>query len=118
MNDNLFLNFKMVNFTEILFLEMDTASFTGLLKTILYFIVGYYIFKFLVRMFFPIVVRKVVSKAEESFKQQYQSQQQNYTTTSQQNRPSRDEIVSDTAKSNNPKSTKKVGEYVDYEEIE
>ena len=113
MNDNLFLNCKLVNFTEILFLEMDTASFTGLLKAILYLVIGYYIFKFLVRLFFPIVVRKVVSKAEESFKQQYQSQQQNYTTNSQQNRPNRDEIVSDTAKSNNPKSTKKVGEYVD-----
>lgn len=93
---------------------MDTASFTGLIKVIVYFIIGYYVIKFLARLFFPIVIRKVVSKAEESFKQQYQNQQSN----SNQNRPSRDEIVFDTAKSNNPKSTKKVGEYVDYEEIE
>ena len=96
---------------------METASFTGLLKVILYFIVGYYIVKFLARLFFPIVIRKVVSKAEQSFRDQYQSQQQsNYTAPN--SRSSRDEIVSDTAKSNNPKSTKKVGEYVDYEEIE
>ncbi|WP_396178526.1 DUF4834 family protein [Flavobacterium sp.] len=96
---------------------METASFTGLLKVILYFIVGYYIVKFLARLLFPIVVRKVVSKAEQSFKQQYQSQYNNDYTT-QQNRSSKDEIVSDTAKFTNPKSTKKVGEYVDYEEIE
>lgn len=96
---------------------METASFTGLIKTIFYFVIGYYIVKFLLRLFFPIVIRKVVSKAEESFKQQYQSQQNN-TYTSQQTRSNRDEIVSDTAKSNNPTSSKKVGEYVDYEEIE
>lgn len=97
---------------------MDTASFTGLIKLLLYFIIGYYVIKFLVRLFFPIVIRKVVSKAEESFKQQYQSSQQNQQYNANQNRPTRDEIVYDTAKSNNPKSTKKVGEYVDYEEIE
>ncbi len=74
--------------------------------------------KFLVRLFFPIVVRKVVSKAEESFKQQYQSAQQNYNYKTQENRSFKDEIISETGKSNNPKSTKKVGDYVDYEEIE
>lgn len=116
MNDNLLLKIKMANFGKILFLEMDTASSTGLIKTIVFIIIGYYVVKFLARLFFPIVVRKVVSKAEESFKQQYQSSQQNYNA--QQNRTSRDEIVVDTAKSNNPKATKKVGEYVDYEEIE
>lgn len=118
MKHNLFLNCKMVNFDEILFLKMDTASFTGLIKILFYFIIGYYIVKFLVRLFFPIVIRKVVSKAEESFKQQYQTNYQNQQHTSNQNRSSRDEIVSETAKFNNPKSTKKVGEYVDYEEIE
>ena len=97
---------------------MDTASFSGLIKTIAYIIVAYYVVKFLARLFFPIVVRKVVSKAEQTFQQQYQSNQQNYNYNSQRNTSSRDEIVSDTAKSNNPKSTKKVGEYVDYEEIE
>ena len=95
---------------------MDTASFTGLIKTLAYFVIAYYVIKFLARLFFPIVLRKVVSKAEESFRQQYQSNQQNPNFN--QNRQSRDEIVVDTAKSNNPKSTKKVGEYVDYEEIE
>jgi hypothetical protein len=97
---------------------METASFTGLIKTLFYFAAAYYVIKFLARLLFPIVIRKVVSKAEESFKQHYQSQQQNDPQNTQQNRTTRDEIVSDTATSNNPKSTKKVGEYVDYEEIE
>lgn len=97
---------------------METASLTGAFKVILYFVIGYYVIKFLARLFFPIVIRKVVSKAEESFKQQYQSQQQRNDPSSWQKRPDHQEIVSDTAKSNHPKSTKKVGDYVDYEEIE
>ena len=96
---------------------MDTASAAGLIKTIVYIIVGYYVIKFLARLLFPVVVRKVVSKAEESFKQQYQANQQHYNYHTKQ-QTSKDEIILDTARSNNPKSTKKVGEYVDYEEIE
>ena len=46
---------------------MDTSSAAGLIKTIVYIIVGYYVIKFLARLLFPVVVRKVVSKAEESF---------------------------------------------------
>ncbi len=97
---------------------METASSSGLIKTIVFIIIGYYAVKFLARLFFPIVVRKVVSKAEESIREQYQSQQQNRTTGAQQNRTIKDEILFDNATSANPKSTKKVGEYVDYEEIE
>lgn len=118
MNDNLNLNFKKVKFVKILFVEMDTASSTGLIKTIVFIILAYYAVKFFIRLFFPIVVRKVVSKAEESFREQYQSNQQNNNYTSQQKRSFRDEIIVETAKSNNPRSTKKVGEYVEYEEIE
>ena len=118
MNDNLFLKFKLTNFEKNLFFEMDTASSTGLIKTIVYIIIGYYAIKFIARLLFPVVIRKVVSKAEESFKQQYQSNQQNYNYNTQQQRAQKDEIILETVKSNNPKSTKKVGEYVDYEEIE
>jgi uncharacterized membrane protein len=117
MNDNLFLNSKLVIFDPHLFLKMDTASSTGLIKIIVFIIIGYYAVKFLARLFFPILIRKVVSKAEASFKQQYQTQQQNSGYTSKENR-SGNEIISETENSNNPKSTKKVGEYVDYEEIE
>lgn len=90
---------------------METASFTGLLKTILYVLAFYYAFKFLARLFLPVLVKKAVEKAGENFQQQarqYQSYQQ---------APS-DEISYDSSKSSKPRETKKVGEYVDYEEIE
>ena len=91
---------------------MDTASFTGLLETIMYIIVIYYVIKFLSRLFLPVIVNNVVQKAEESFRQHYNQQHKNYHSHNQ------DEIIYDTQKSTKPRETKKVGEYVDFEEID
>ena len=81
---------------------METASFNGLLKAILYILAFYYIIKFLARLFLPVIAKKVVEKASEQF-QQAQQQQQNQT----QNRATE-----------KPKEKKIVGDYVDFEEIE
>ena len=92
---------------------MQTASFTGFVETIFYIVAFYYIFKFLAKLFLPVLVKKAVEKAGQNFQQQYQSQNyQKYNTSS------RDEIISDNVKTDKPRETKKVGEYVDYEEIE
>ena len=94
---------------------MQTASFSGFIKAIFYMIAFYYIFKFLAKLFLPIVVKKVVEKAGQNFqKQQQESSQQ----TTWKKTPSNDEIIIDTANSKNPRETKKVGDYVDYEEID
>ena len=50
MKDNLFLNCKLVNFDKILFLKMETASFTGLIKILLYIIIVYYINQYLLEL--------------------------------------------------------------------
>ena len=94
---------------------MQTASFTGFIETLFYIIAFYYIFKFLARLFLPLVVKKVVEKAGQNFQQQYTQQQQQSTW---RKTSSNDEIIIDTANSKNPRETKKVGEYVDYEEID
>jgi hypothetical protein len=59
------------------------------------------------------MVKKVVEKAGANFQQQYQSYGNQNTNSS-----NRDEIIYDTAKTSKPRETKKVGEYVDYEELE
>jgi hypothetical protein len=82
---------------------METASMPGFLKTILYIIAFYYIFKFLARLFLPVIAKKVVEKAS----QQYQQQQQNYQ---QKNNTPADTFEK-------PKEKKVVGEYIDFEEI-
>ncbi len=88
------------------------ASFSGILKTIFYILAFYYIFKFLARLLLPIMVKKVVEKAGENYQRQYQSNY-NSNTNHQQ-----DEFVTSTSKSNKPRETKKVGEYIDYEELD
>ena len=93
---------------------MQEASFSGFLKAIFYIIAFYYIFKFLARLFLPILVKKAVEKAGANF----QKQQQNSQDNSWQKRPNNDEVIIDTANAKKSRETKKVGEYVDYEEID
>ena len=55
------------------------------------------------KLFLPVMARKVVEKANKQFQQQYQ---QNTNTHSQNKQEDK------------PKETKNVGEYIDYEEVE
>jgi Domain of unknown function (DUF4834) len=93
---------------------MQTASFTGFIETILYIMAFYYIFKFLAKLFLPHLIKKVVQKAGENL----HKQQQNYQNTTWQETKSADEVIYNTTKNKNPRETQKVGEYVDYEELE
>lgn len=96
-------------------LIMQTASFSGFIEMVFFMIAFYYIFKFLARLFLPLLVKKVVEKAGQNFQQQQQQYNQQSTWRRTSNS---DEIIIDTANSKNPRETKKVGDYVDYEEIE
>ena len=93
---------------------MQEASFSGFIKALFYILAFYYIFKFLARLFLPVLVKKVVKKAGENF----QKQQQNAQGNSWQKTPNNDEVIIDTANAKKPRETKKVGDYVDYEEID
>lgn len=94
---------------------MQEASFSGLMKAIFYMIAFYYIFKFLARIFLPVLVKKAVEKAGENFQRQQQYSQDN---TWQQTHVNTDEIIINTANAKKPRETKKIGDYVDYEEID
>jgi hypothetical protein len=94
---------------------MQEASFSGLLKTIMWVIAFYYIFKFLAKIFLPVLVKKAVEKAGENFQRQQTYSQNN---TWQKTQVNNDEIIINTANAKNPRETKKVGDYVDYEEID
>ena len=93
---------------------MQTASFSGFIRTIFYILIIYYILKFLARLFLPLLVKKVVEKAGENF----QKQQQNSQDNSWKKTPNNDEIIYNATNAKNPHETKKVGDYVDYEEID
>ena len=74
----------------------------------------YYIFKFLARLFLPLLVKKAVEKAGENFKKHQQYSQDTTWKKTHNN----EEIIYKETTSKNPRETKKVGDYVDYEEID
>lgn len=84
---------------------MQEASIPGFIRVILWIIAIYYIFKFLARLFLPVMMRKMVEKAQEQFNQQHQNQ---FDTNNNPNSTS----------SEKPKEKKVVGEYIDYEEVD
>jgi hypothetical protein len=93
---------------------MQTASFTGFIRIVFYILMFYYVFKFLAKLFLPLLVKKVVQKAGENFQQQQQRSQ----GTSGDKTATEEEVIYNTKNDKNPRETKKVGEYVDYEEID
>jgi len=90
---------------------MQNAGFNSFIRILLIIFIMYYILKFLAKIFLPIILKKVVEKAGQNF-------QQHGSNHNAQNTQSHDEIIIDSSKPKNRKETKKVGEYVDYEEID
>lgn len=85
---------------------MHEASFTSVIRTILIIALFYYGFKILFRIFFPFLVTYLLKKTGSAFEQQFKNQQQqkqSYTTQKEEPKVSQ---------------KPKVGEYIDYEEIE
>ncbi|TDU39946.1 uncharacterized protein DUF4834 [Gelidibacter sediminis] len=91
---------------------MQVASFTGFLRTILIIMLVWYGVKILMRFFAPYVVRYMSKKMQERFSGQFQQEQE------AKNRPKEGETIIDKIPERRQTSDKKVGEYVDYEEID
>jgi len=81
---------------------MQEASFRNIIYTLFWIVVIYYALKFLAKLLLPIMAKKVVEKAEQQFRNQHEQYQ-----NAQQSK-----------KDTKPKESKKVGDYIDYEEIE
>ena len=90
---------------------METASFTGLLRTYSGLFLFTTLLKFLMRLLAPYLFQQVVKKAEQNFKQQQQNYQQTINNI-------RNKTNSRLPKNEMPREKKKVGEYIDFEEIE
>jgi hypothetical protein len=86
---------------------MQEASFNGFFKTLIYIIGFYYLVKILARFFLPILMKNMVNKAQENFNKAQNNSSSNYGASS-----------NTSSKKENPKPTKQVGEYIDYEEVE
>lgn len=91
---------------------MQMASFVGFLRTILIVLLVYYGAKIVMRLFAPYLVRYMSKKMQERYGGQFQQRQEDI------NRPRDGETVIDKMPKQTESSDKKVGEYIDFEEID
>ena len=87
----------------------------GFLRTIVFIIAFYYLFKIVGRLLRPYLIKYINKKAQERFGGQFQNQQQQ---TYQGKRPKEGETVIDKMPNSSKKSNNDVGEYVDFEEVD
>ncbi len=90
---------------------MQEASIPGFLRTILIIILIYYGVKFIGKYLLPIFFTKIVRNFEDKVKQQ-----QGYQEPPEQTREG--ETIIDKAPPQPKETNKKVGEYIDFEEVD
>jgi len=85
------------------------------LKTLIIIVAIWYFFKFAFRFFGPILIKKAINKAEQSFQQRAQD----YYNQNSQEEESYSNRGNQSKKFDNgiPREKKKVGEYIEFEEI-
>jgi hypothetical protein len=83
------------------------------MRTILIILLVYFGFKILARLFAPLIIKKAAQKFEGQFGGFQNSNQQR-----QEQKQREGETVIDKMPNQNKSSNEKVGEYIDYEEIE
>jgi hypothetical protein len=90
---------------------MHEASFESILKTVLIILLIYFGFKIFIKWFGPLILKWFLKRMGQKFQQQFNS-----PNPPKPSNKGKVEIKSDLPKSG--KSNKKVGEYIDFEEIE
>lgn len=78
-----------------------------LLRTIVIIMAVYYIGKFLMRIFAPMLMKYAAGKMEQKVKEQFQQHQQSQHRSQEPKEPIHKKTT-----------TKKVGDYIDFEEID
>lgn len=91
---------------------MQEAGLINFMKTILIIVSIYYVLKLIARFVLPLFLKKMMQKVEKKFKEQ---QHQNYSSKTN---VKEGETIVDKAPSTQSESSKSVGEYVDYEDVE
>jgi len=91
---------------------LQQASLSGFIKTVFVILLIWYVFKLLLRVFAPYLMKKMMQKAGTNFRKNYEQQFQTEQNKHQKN-------TSDSFSTRKKyRSNKKIGEYIDYEEIE
>lgn len=100
---------------------MDRADFSGFLKTIVWLVLIYYAIKFLFRLLGPFLLQKAVQKVEKNFNEKakdfYNQTQNQYSGSNSQSYSANSNTSKSDINVNDLREKKKVGEYIDYEEL-
>ncbi len=91
--------------------KMYEASFQSILKTVLIILLIYFAFKIFIRYFGPIILKYFLKRIGNSFQQQFNQR-------TQPNTSKKSDVTIEKKPGDGLKSKKKVGEYIDYEEID
>jgi len=89
---------------------LQQASLSGFIKTVFIILLVWYVFKLLLRVFAPYLIKKMMQKASTNFRKNYEQQFQ----TKQDKHTQKNKYSSDKKYDSN----KRIGEYIDYEEID
>lgn len=84
------------------------------LKTILIIILGYYLFKILAKLFAPKIINYAAKKTEAHFKEKFGEFTNQNTTQEQQV----GDVIIDKRPTKKGGTSEKVGDYIDFEEID
>ncbi len=90
---------------------MHEASFESILKTVLIILLIYFGFKIFIKWFGPLILKWFLKRIGQKFQQQF-----NGPSPTNASKTGKVDIETDLPKSG--KTNKKVGEYIDFEEIE
>lgn len=95
---------------------MDQASFKNIIQTIIIILFAYYFIKFMMRLLAPYLMKKAMNKIQSNF----EKKAQDFYNQSQGGYQNQDfnSTQKDTHSNGTLKEKKKVGEYIDYEEID
>lgn len=88
-----------------------------LLRTILIIVLVYYGIKILSRLFAPYLMKYASKKMSQKFEQQYRAQQQQKNGNTSPYREG-ETVIDKKPKSSESKTSSKVGEYIEFEEID
>jgi hypothetical protein len=93
---------------------MQQAELMGFLRTLLIILIVYYSFRFLARIFAPLLLKKVVGNMQAKAKKHHQQKNQQ----SEKSSTKEGETIIDKNPNSKTQGNNSVGEYVDFEEID
>lgn len=93
---------------------INFLSDMSFLTTILIILLVYYLFKIVIKLFAPKLLNYAGKKAEQHFREKFEGFGRQQPTK----RTPEGEVIIDASKNKKSNSSKKVGEYIDFEEID